>query len=123
MLFSPGTYCTAGLPLASQFALHAKLAGRGEITPQDLNGVPLIGLERGTRLGEAVRRSFAIAGAPFDPTVEVRYCNTACVLAAAGEGERVQDAPSPCLPHAAWRAGAERISAGTSAAGRGGLKK
>lgn len=71
------------------------LAGRPAITPQDLAGVPFIGLERGTRLGEAVRRSFAIAGAPFEPTVEVRYCNTACVLAAAGVGVTVVDPFSP----------------------------
>jgi DNA-binding transcriptional LysR family regulator len=52
-------------------------------------------LERGTRLGEAVRESFAQAGAAFQPTVEVRYCNTACVLAAAGVGAAVVDPFSP----------------------------
>ena len=34
-------------------------------------------------------------GAPFQPTVEVRYCNTACVLAAAGVGAAVVDPFSP----------------------------
>jgi DNA-binding transcriptional LysR family regulator len=73
---------------------HA-LAERDEISPSDLVGRPFIGLERGTQLGEAVRDSFARAGAPFQPTVEVRYCNTACVLAAAGVGAAVVDPFSP----------------------------
>jgi DNA-binding transcriptional LysR family regulator len=73
---------------------HA-LAERDEISASDLVGRPFIGLERGTQLGEAVRDSFARAGAPFQPTVEVRYCNTACVLAAAGVGAAVVDPFSP----------------------------
>jgi DNA-binding transcriptional LysR family regulator len=71
------------------------LAERQVISAADLVGLPFIGLERGTRLGEAVRESFAQAGAPFQPTVEVRYCNTACVLAAAGVGAAVVDPFSP----------------------------
>jgi DNA-binding transcriptional LysR family regulator len=71
------------------------LAERPVISATDLTGVPFIGLERGTRLGEAVRESFAQAGAAFQPTVEVRYCNTACVLAAAGVGAAVVDPFSP----------------------------
>ena len=73
---------------------HA-LARRAAVTPADLVGQALIGLERGTQLGEAVRSSFDQAGVPFDPTVEVRYCNTACVLAAAGVGVSVVDPFSP----------------------------
>ena len=73
---------------------HA-LADRPVISASDLVGLPFIGLERGTRLGEAVRDSFARAGAPFQPTVEVRYCNTACVLAAAGVGAAGVDPFSP----------------------------
>jgi DNA-binding transcriptional LysR family regulator len=71
------------------------LADRPVISASDLVGLPFIGLERGTRLGEAVRESFAQAGAPFQPSVEVRYCNTACVLAAAGVGAAVVDPFSP----------------------------
>ncbi|RZN10943.1 transcriptional regulator [Bradyrhizobium genosp. SA-3] len=74
------------------------LADRAVITASDLVDLPFIGLERGTQLGEAVRASFASAGAPFQPTVEVRYCNTACVLAAAGVGASVVD---PFSPHQA----------------------
>lgn len=71
------------------------LVHRSVVSALDLVGLPLIGLERGTRLGEAVRTSFERAGAPFSPTVEVRYCNTACVLAAAGVGVAVVDPFSP----------------------------
>ncbi|MFE1598246.1 LysR family transcriptional regulator [Methylobacterium sp. ID0610] len=71
------------------------LAARAAVSAADLVAHPFIGLERGTRLGEAVRESFARAGAPFNPTVEVRYCNTACVLAGAGVGAAVVDPFSP----------------------------
>lgn len=71
------------------------LAQQASIAAADLARLPLIGLERGTRLGEAVRSSFEQAGVPYAPTVEVRYCNTACVLAAAGVGVSVVDPFSP----------------------------
>lgn len=71
------------------------LAAKPVLSPADLAGLPLIGLERGTRLGEAVRASFEQAGVPYTATVEVRYCNTACVLAAAGVGVAVVDPFSP----------------------------
>ena len=73
---------------------HA-LAQQASIAAADLAGLPMIGLERGTRLGEAVRSSFEQAGVPYAPAVEVRYCNTACVLAAAGVGVSVVDPFSP----------------------------
>jgi DNA-binding transcriptional LysR family regulator len=71
------------------------LAARRTITPADLDGHALIGLERGTRLGEAVRASFAARAVPFRASVEVRYCNTACVLAAARVGAAIVDPFSP----------------------------
>jgi DNA-binding transcriptional LysR family regulator len=71
------------------------LADRPVISASDLAGLPFIGLERGTRMGEAVRENFAQAGTPFQPSVEVRYCNTACVLAAAGVGAAIVDPISP----------------------------
>jgi DNA-binding transcriptional LysR family regulator len=71
------------------------LSLKASVTPADLARHPFIGLERGTRLGEALRDAFARAGVPFDATVEVRYCNTACVLAGAGVGVAVVDPFSP----------------------------
>jgi len=54
---------------------------------------------RGARTGnaarEAVRSSFAATGTPFQSDIEVRYCNTACVLAGAGVGVAVVDPLSP----------------------------
>lgn len=70
------------------------LAERAFVSADDLAGLPFIGLEQGTKLGEAVRENFAKAGAPFRPTVEVRYCNTACMLATAGVGAAVVDPTS-----------------------------
>lgn len=75
-----------------------RLAGLVTIAPQDLIGTPMIGLERGTRLGDAVRARFEQAQVAYAPAVEVRYCNTACVLAAAGVGAAVVD---PFSPHQA----------------------
>jgi DNA-binding transcriptional LysR family regulator len=72
-----------------------KLARRKVVTPADLTPYPFIGLERGTRLGEAVRESFRQAGTPFNFNVEVRYCHTACVLAENGVGAAIVDPFSP----------------------------
>lgn len=71
------------------------LAGKTTITPRDLKGVPFIALERGTRMGTIVRNAFAEAGEAFGFSVEVRYCNTACVLAESGVGVAVVDPLSP----------------------------
>jgi DNA-binding transcriptional LysR family regulator len=79
------------------FAPDHPLAALSSISPPDLSAFPFIALERGTRLGEAVRNSFERASTPFRSTIEVRYCYTACVLAAAGVGVSVVDPFSPHL--------------------------
>lgn len=71
------------------------LARKTVVAASDLTPYPFIGLERGTRLGEAVRDAFNMAGTPFRCAVEVRYCNTACVLAQSGVGVAVVDPFSP----------------------------
>ncbi len=71
------------------------LAAKSTITPVDLRSVPYIALEQGTRMGGIVRRAFAQAEVPFGFAVEVRYCNTACVLAESGVGVAVVDPLSP----------------------------
>jgi DNA-binding transcriptional LysR family regulator len=71
------------------------LSSKSVVTAADLARYPFIALERGTRLGEAVRGAFEKAKAPFRHAVEVRYCNTACVLAASGVGVAVVDPFSP----------------------------
>ncbi|MDF2434592.1 MAG: hypothetical protein JWP44_4223 [Mucilaginibacter sp.] len=62
---------------------HA-LASKAEIWPADLRKHRLIALERGTKLGEAMRASFDKMKEPFEFSSEVRYGNTACVLCEAG---------------------------------------
>lgn len=71
------------------------LAAKDTITPQDLRDAPYIALEQGTRMGTIVRNAFADAAEPFRFSVEVRYCNTACVLAESGVGVAVVDPLSP----------------------------
>ncbi len=71
------------------------MAAKATVTPEDLREVPYIALEQGTRMGTIVRRAFAEAGVPFRFSVEVRYCNTACVLAESGVGIAVVDPLSP----------------------------
>lgn len=65
------------------------------VTPAELQGHPFIALERATRMGRAVRDSFIAARQPFNFVVEVKYCNTACVLAESGVGVSVVDPFSP----------------------------
>jgi DNA-binding transcriptional LysR family regulator len=72
-----------------------RLSRKTVVTPADLASYPFIALERGTRLGEAVRDAFEKAATPFRFAVEVRYCNTACVLAQSGVGAAVVDPFSP----------------------------
>ncbi|KAB2847370.1 MAG: LysR family transcriptional regulator [Hyphomicrobiaceae bacterium] len=71
------------------------LANKEVVRARDIGAYPFIALERGTRLGEAVRDAFQKAGAPYRHSVEVRYCNTACVLAQSGVGVAVVDPFSP----------------------------
>lgn len=54
--------------------------------------------DRTRRLGDAVRARFEQAQVAYAPAVEVRYCNTACGLAAAGVDAAVMD---PFSPHQA----------------------
>lgn len=71
------------------------LATMETITPDDLRSTAFIALERGTRMGTIVRQAFAEVGVPFRSSVEVRYCNTACILAETGIGVAVVDPLSP----------------------------
>lgn len=65
------------------------LEARAVVSPQDLAGSRLIGLE--SHIGTTIRHAFEETGAPFDAKVEARYCHTACILAAQGIGAAVVD--------------------------------
>ena len=71
------------------------LAQKPVIRPADFRTHSFIALERGTKMGTIVRQAFAEAMEPFSFAVEVRYCNTACVLAETGVGVAVVDPLSP----------------------------
>jgi len=67
------------------------LADRTTIGPQDLRSHPLIALESSARLSPMVRAAFSHAGVPYRAAVEVRYSETACLLARSGVGAAVVD--------------------------------
>jgi DNA-binding transcriptional LysR family regulator len=73
------------------------LSEKKVVVPADLANHPFIALERGSRLGTLVRQAFLQANCPFNFSVEVRYCQTACVLAESGIGAAVVDSFSPAL--------------------------
>jgi DNA-binding transcriptional LysR family regulator len=67
------------------------LAGQATVGPKDLRAHPLIALESTARLSPMVRTAFSQAGVPYLASVEVRYSETACLLARAGAGATVVD--------------------------------
>jgi DNA-binding transcriptional LysR family regulator len=73
------------------FRADHPLAAKETIAPADLVEVPFIALERGSRLGTLERQAFSQSDCPFNFNVEVRYCQTACVLAEQGVGAAVVD--------------------------------
>ncbi|WP_174242021.1 LysR family transcriptional regulator [Teichococcus oryzae] len=84
---------------------HA-LAQREVVTPADLPARDFIALDGQARMGIAVRQAFQAVRQPFNFSVEVRYCNTACVLVEAGMGAAVVDPYSAAFagrPHLAVR--------------------
>ncbi|HWX49546.1 MAG TPA: LysR family transcriptional regulator [Roseomonas sp.] len=74
------------------------LAQRTVITPADLPAQGFISLDGQARMGIALREAFQACRQPFNFSVEVRYCNTACVLVEAGMGAAVVDPYSAAFP-------------------------
>lgn len=70
---------------------ESPLARQPSVSASDLSGQPLVGLERDSNLGLLVRKAFDQAGAEYLPHVEVRYCQTAAMLAAHKLGVTVVD--------------------------------
>ncbi len=68
-----------------------KLAGRAQVTPQDLAAFPLISFSRSLPLGHLVEESFRAAGVPRRIALEVNQSSIACALARAGVGVAVID--------------------------------
>lgn len=72
------------------FAPDHPLAAKSEISPAMLKPYPVIGFEPGARLGLLLQREF-YGGPPPASAVEVRYSNTACLLAESGIGVALVD--------------------------------
>ncbi|WP_128254124.1 LysR family transcriptional regulator [Falsirhodobacter deserti] len=67
------------------------LAAQPHVAADDLGDQPLIGLEQESNLGRLVRGGFDRTGQRYLLRVEVRYCETATMLANAGLGVTVVD--------------------------------
>lgn len=69
------------------------LCDRDTITPADIEQHEFIGigLDVDSRLGSLVRAAFTTSRIRHEPTIEVRYCHTASILADAGLGVAVVD--------------------------------
>lgn len=85
------THMVAMVPATSPLAVQP------HITPGDLDAVPMVGLEQDSNLGQLVRSAFDQVGATYAPRVEVRYCETAAVLARSGLGVAIVDPYSACI--------------------------
>ncbi|MGY6635454.1 MAG: LysR family transcriptional regulator [Alkalilacustris sp.] len=81
-------------PMVCVMAPDHPLAACATITPETIAGHDFIALQADTRMGQLTRSIFAECNTPFAFNVEVRYCNTACVLAQAGVGVALVDALS-----------------------------
>ncbi|MCJ8141225.1 LysR family transcriptional regulator [Falsirhodobacter halotolerans] len=97
LALTQGRFDTVNLDVlhrAHMVALVAKddpLAQHPHVTPADIADRPMIGLDAESQLGQLVRGAFAQTGTPYTPRVEVRYCETATVLAAKRMGVTVVD--------------------------------
>lgn len=67
------------------------LAEKATLTPGDLSAYPMVALESSARLNPLIRTAFNRTGVPFRPNIEVRYSESACLLARAGAGVTVVD--------------------------------
>ncbi|MFC4275134.1 LysR family transcriptional regulator [Achromobacter aloeverae] len=70
------------------------LAERKSLSPKDISPFPFIALENSARLSAPIRTAFDSAGARYAPSIEVRYSETACLLAKAGAGVTLVDSYS-----------------------------
>ncbi|WP_201158402.1 LysR family transcriptional regulator [Rhodobaculum claviforme] len=81
-------------PLVCIMPPEHPLATLPEVAPADIAGHSFVALQPDTRMGEMTRAIFRDCDVPFAFDVEVRYCNTACILVQAGVGVALVDALS-----------------------------
>jgi DNA-binding transcriptional LysR family regulator len=71
------------------------LAAEPEIRPEHFAGERFVSLGEGTQVGDLTRSAFAEREVPFQPDIEVRYCNSACILVENGLGLSIVDPLTP----------------------------
>ncbi|MFC3058702.1 LysR family transcriptional regulator [Paenirhodobacter populi] len=81
-------------PMVCVMPPDSPLAKKSVIRPADLVGQPMISLDRGTGMGQILRRVFQQEGVPLEFVAETRYCNTACIFVQNRVGVAVVDALS-----------------------------
>lgn len=72
-------------------AKHHPLARLNVISPSDLSNHKLISFNRDTVLGRHIEKAFEKEAAGRNVDLQVRYCETACVLAQQGAGVAIVD--------------------------------
>lgn len=68
-----------------------RLAGKQEITPSDLAGVPFIGMDVARLIGHQVQSAFIDHDVEFAPVVANEYFSSICALVASGCGAAIVD--------------------------------
>ena len=81
-------------PLVCILPPEHPLAAYGIITPDVIAGHDFVALQADTSMGQLTRSIFGECDVPFVFNVEVRYCNTACILVQAGVGVALVDSLS-----------------------------
>lgn len=76
---------------------HA-LADEPFVTPEQLVRYPLVGIDVASQLGRLLSVGFDVSGVLYEPQVDVRYCQTAAALVAAGMGVTIVD-PYSAAPY------------------------
>lgn len=71
------------------------LAAEHEIVPEHFSNQSFVSLGEGTQLGDLTRSAFAERNIQFLPDIEVRYCNSACILVENGLGLSIVDPLTP----------------------------
>ncbi|RTL73140.1 MAG: LysR family transcriptional regulator [Hyphomicrobiales bacterium] len=68
-----------------------KLARKASLSPMDLSGVPLVSTWRATMTHQAIRETFAAAGAELNVLAETEFFASACAIAASGSAVTIVD--------------------------------
>lgn len=68
-----------------------KLARKASLSPADVSGLPFVSTWRATLTHQAIRETFAAAGADLDIVAETEFFASACAIAASGSAITIVD--------------------------------